>query len=224
MNLKTSFVLLLCLVFTACSVPKQTLTDLQITSLKALDLEESISRSDELMMAYTLTSFDAKGKAVASVNGSWGIQEVVKDQQFGEKAFRPIQLEIPKNGKLVASLVLIEVDDYEQAKKTISEIRKYHEIIKIPAGIAELADVTLTPLKYISIGLSAVGVGFQLADRLDKDDLLGQNKTELTYEKAVSTPSVRIPLKFTGKNLGDSYHYELTYDLRSKTVKVKSKG
>lgn len=211
-------------ILTACSTPQQTLTNLSITSLKALDLEEDLSKSDEIMMAYTLTSFDEKGKAVATVYGSWGIQETKKNQKFDEKAFKPLQLEIPKNGRVVASLVLIEVDDYEKARKTLDAIKRYHEIIKIPAGIAELADVTLTPLKYISIGLSAVGVGFQLVDRLDADDLLGQSKTELYYTKALTTPVVHVPLKFTGKNLGSSYDYELAYDLRSKTVKVKSKG
>lgn len=207
-----------------CSAPQQTLTHLSINSLKAIDLEEDLSKSDELMMAYSLTSFDEQGKGVATVYGSWGVQETKKNQRFDESAFKTLQLEIPKNGRVVASLVLIEVDDYEKARKTLDSIKRYHDIIKIPTGIAELADVTLTPLKYISIGLSAVGVGFQLVDRLDNDDLLGQSKTELYYQKAITTPVIHVPLKFTGKNLGSSYDYELAYDLRSKTVKVKSKG
>jgi hypothetical protein len=210
--------------FSACSTSQHTLTSLSVNSLKALDLEEDLSGSDELMMAYSLTSFDEKGKAIATINGSWGIQETKKNQKFTEVAFRPIELEMPKNGRIMASLVLIEVDDYEKALKTLDGIKRYHEIVKIPAGIAELADVTQTPLKYISIGLSAVGVGFKLVDRLDQDDLLGQHKTELSYAKALTTPVVHVPLKFTGKNLGSSYDYELAYDLRSKTIKVKSKG
>lgn len=207
----------------ACQAPKQTLTSLQVTSLKALDLEETVTRSDELLMAYSLTAVDASGRPLETINGSWGIQEARKGQAFDEKAFLPIQIPIPKNGKLVASLVLVEVDDYDKARKTLTEIRKYHDIVKVPAGLAELADITLTPIKYLSLGLSAAGVAFQLADRLDNDDILGQHSTELTYEKALVTPLVQVPLQFKGSNLGNSFHYELAYDLRTSTVRLKPK-
>lgn len=194
---------------------------MHFTSLKALDLEESFTRSDELLMAYTLTSFDQTGKAVALNTGSWGIQETKKNQQFSEKDFQSIQISFPKNGKVVATMVLIEVDDYAKAQKTLAEIRKYHEYIKIPAALAELADVALTPLKYISIGLSAAGVAFLLADRLDNDDVLGQSSTQLTYQQAMLSPVVSTPLTFKNNSPGSSYHYELVYDLRTQTVRIK---
>lgn len=226
MNLKYPYLslLLLVLFLTSCQPAKQTLTSMQVTSLKALDLEESITRSDELLMAYTLTTFDQAGKAVAVITGSWGIQETRVNQQFAEKAFQPIQIPVPKNGKVVATVVLIEIDDYANAQKTLSEIRKYQDYIKIPAALAELADVALTPLKYLSLGLSAAGVGFQLADRLDNDDVLGMNSTELTYQRALTTPVVRVPLTLKNDRMGNSYRYEVAYDLRSQTVRVKPRA
>ena len=214
-----SLILLSAFLFSSCT--QQIVTRFQVTSLKALDLEETLTRNDELLMAYTLTSFDALGKAVAVSSGSWGIQTAKKDQEFRESAFQPIEIPLPKNGKIVASMVLIEIDDYAQAQKTLTEIRKYHDFIKVPAALAELADVALTPLKYLSLGLSATGVGFQLADRLDDDDLLGQNSTELSYQQAITTPTVRVPLTFKETHLGSSYHYELSYDLRTQRVRLR---
>ena len=214
-----SLILLSAFLFSSCT--QQTLTRFQVTSLKALDLEETLTRNDELLMAYTLTSFDASGKAVAVSSGSWGIQTAKKGQEFGESAFQPIEIPLPKHGKIVATVVLIEIDDYARAQKTLTEIRKYHDFIKIPAALAELADVALTPLKYLSLGLSATGVGFQLADRLDDDDLLGQNSTELSYQKAITPPTVRVPLTFQESRLGSSYHYELSYDLRTQRVRLR---
>ncbi len=203
------------------SCTRQTLTSMQIMRLEAVDLEETLTRRDELMMAYSLTSFDAAGKAVAVSNGSWGIVEAKTGQVFSEKDFQSIQLPLPKNGKIVATLALVEVDDYAKAQKTLATIRKYHDFIKIPAALAELADVALTPLKYLSLGLSAAGVGFQLADRLDADDILGQNSTELLYQKAVANPSLKVPLTFKDSHLKSSFHYELFYELRSQTVRMK---
>ncbi|MBU1821305.1 MAG: hypothetical protein KKG00_07310 [Bacteroidetes bacterium] len=217
----SKYPLLLLVLLTACQPARQTLTSMQVTSLKALDLEETVSRQDELLMAYTLTSFDQHGKAVAVSTGSWGIQEAKTNQAFSEKAFQPIEIPLPKNGKVVASLVLLEIDDYENARKTLTEIRKYHDYIKVPAGLAELADVALTPIKYISVALSVAGIGFQLADRLDDDDLLGQNQSELTYQQAQTSPVKRVPLTFKNSHMGSTYHYELAYDLRSQSVRVK---
>lgn len=207
--------------FLSCQPAKQTLTRFQVTSLKALDLEETLTRTDELLMAYTLTSFDAWGKAVGVSSGSWGIQTARTGQEFRESAFQPIEIPVPKNGKIVATVVLVEIDDYAQAQKTLAEIRRYHDFIKVPAALAELADVALTPLKYLSLGLAATGVGFQLANRLDDDDLLGQNSTELSYQKAITTPTVRVPLTFKETHLGSSYHYELSYDLRTQRVRLR---
>ncbi|GAB2788893.1 hypothetical protein GCM10027275_37270 [Rhabdobacter roseus] len=205
----------------SCQASRQTVTSLQVTSLKALDLEENLT--DELLMAYSLTSFDGSGRAVETVNGSWGIQETKKNQAFDEKAFVPIEIPLPKDGKVVASLVLVEIDDYEKARRTLNELRKYHDIIKVPAGLAELADVALTPLKYLSLGLSAAGVGFQLADRLDNDDVLGQHSTELSYQQALASPQRPVPVTFKGTHLANTFHYELTYDLRSRTILMKPK-
>ena len=207
--------------FLSCQPAKRTLTRFQVTSLKALDLEETLTRADELLMAYTLTSFDASGKAVGVSSGSWGIQTTKKGQDFRESAFQPIEIPLPQNGKIVATVVLVEIDDYAQAQKTLTEIRRYHDFIRVPAALAELADVALTPLKYLSLALSATGVGFQLADRLDDDDLLGQNSTELSYQQAITTPTVRVPLTFKETNLGSRYHYELSYDLRTRRVRLR---
>jgi hypothetical protein len=212
---------LLLLVAASCQSSRQTLTQFQITSLKALDLEETLSRKDELLMAYTLTAIDPSGKPVGVSNGSWGIVEAKTGQVFSEKDFQPVEIPFPKNGKVIATVVLLEVDDYAKAQKTLAEIRKYHDYIKVPAALAELADVVLTPLKYIALGLSAAGVGFQIIDRLDDDDILGQNSTELTYQQAVATPLRQVPLTFREAHLGGNFHYELVYNLHTRTVRMK---
>lgn len=218
-NFRSLVFCLFTFLFTSCA--RQESVRFQITTLKALDLEETLTGRDELMLAYTLTSFDAAGKAAGVSNGSWGIVEAKTRQLFPMADFQPIEIPFPKNGKVVASLVLIEVDDYAQAQKTLATIKKYHDFIKIPAALAELADVTLTPLKYLSLGLTMAGVGFQLTDRLDADDILGQSSTELTYRQARLSPVVRVPLTFENKHLGTGFRYELAYDLTTNKMAVR---
>ncbi|MFD2933650.1 hypothetical protein [Spirosoma flavum] len=196
-------------------------------SLKAVNLEETISQRDELMMAYSLTSYDAQNKAVAVVSGGWGVETVQKNQQLDLQTIphqaKSITLELPRNGRIVASLVLIEIDDYNRAKQTLTKIQKIHNLVSVPAGLLLTATEVLTPLKYVAAGLVASGVGLQLLDKLDNDDLLGQSSVELreTDVRQKKQRFVRVPAVFTGQNLKDSFDYRLEYDITLKSVKIR---
>ncbi|MBC7569788.1 MAG: hypothetical protein H7319_08665 [Spirosoma sp.] len=198
------------------------------TSLNAVNLEETLSQRDELMMAYSLTSYDAQNKAVAVVNGGWGVQVVRTGQQFdlqsnGPAFAKPIGLPIPRNGRVVASLILVEVDDYERANQLLDQVRRIHNVVAIPAGLLLTAVEVLTPLKYVSAGLIASGIGLKLVDRFDTDDLLGQSSVDLREAdlRARKQPLVRVPVVFTGQHLRDTYRYELRYDIRLKTAQIQ---
>ncbi|QMW06747.1 hypothetical protein [Spirosoma foliorum] len=217
--------------------PQPTLTaELVPRSLRAVNLEETISRRDELMMAYSLTSYDAKNKPVAVVNGGWGVESVKKDDQLDlqtgktdgsssveHSPAKPISLQLPRNGRIVASVVLIEVDDYNQARQTISKIQKIHNIVALPIGLLLTATEVLTPLKYVSAGLVASGIGLQLVDKLDDDDLLGQSSVDLREAdlRQKKQQLVHVPAVFTGQNMKDAFDYRLEYDIVLKTVKIQ---
>ena len=214
----------------ACSCVRQpALTaELAPAALTAVDLEETLSQRDELMMAYSLISYDANNKPVGVVNGGWGVQVVKKGQQFdlqasGPALAKPISLPLPRNGRVVASLILIEVDDYEKASQLLNQVRRVHTIVAIPAGLLLTAAEVLTPLKYISAGLVASGVGLKLVDRFDTDDLLGQSSVNLreTDLRAKKQRLVSVPVVFTGQHLRNSYRYELRYDIRLSTAQIR---
>ena len=215
-----------------CAHQPVLMAELTPRSLKAVNLEETVSRRDELMMAYSLTSYDAQNKAVAVANGGWGLETVQKDQQVDLQAVsssaehspaKAINLELPRNGRIVASLVLIEVDDYNRAKQTLAKIQKIHNLVAVPVGLLMIATEVLTPLKYVSAGLVASGVGLQLLDKLDDDDLLGQSSVELREADVRKKKQrfVRVPAVFTGQNLKDSFEYRLEYDITLKSVKIR---
>ncbi|MFD2572996.1 hypothetical protein ACFSUS_20305 [Spirosoma soli] len=192
-------------------------------TLKAVNLEETVSRRDELMMAYSLTSYDAQNKPVGVVNGGWGVESAQKGQQVDLRAAQPISLALPKNGKIVASLVLIEVDDYNQAKQMLDQIRQVHNVVSGPAAFLVTATEILTPLKYVTAGLAASGIGLKLADQFDDDDLLGQSSVELNEAEMRQKKQrfVRVPAVFTGQNLRDAFEYQLEYDVTLNVMKIQ---
>lgn len=207
---------------TACSRPATLVAELTPRSLKAINLEETVSRRDELMMAYSMTSYDAKHKAVGVVNGGWGVESVQKGQLANVRTAQPINLPLPRNGRIVASLVLIEVDDYNRANAMMQQVRRVHNIVAGPAALLLTATEVLTPLKYVSAGLAASGIGLKLVDQLDDDDLLGQSSVEIDEAdlRRKKQRLVRVPAVFKGQNMRDNFDYQLEYDITLKTVNI----
>lgn len=207
----------------ACASQKPLTAELVPRSLKAINLEETISRRDELMMAYSMTSYDAQNKPVGVVNGGWGVETVQKGQAVDLQTAQPIRLILPKNGKIMASLVLIEVDDYNRANQLLDHIRRVHNIVSGPASFLLTATEVLTPLKYVAAGLAASGIGVKLVDQLDDDDLLGQSSVELRDAELRQKKQrlVRVPAVFTGQNLRDSFRYQLEYNVILQTGQIQ---
>ena len=221
--------------FTACTAPKALMAELQPRSLKAVNTEETLSRRDEVMLAYSMTAFDAQNKPVSVVNGGWGVEAMKQGQQRNlqqestpttgspEMAL-PISITLPRNGRVVVSVVLIEVDDMAQAEQMLTKVRKIHNLVSAPAALLLTATEVLTPLKYVAAGLAAAGVGIKLIDQFDSDDLLGQSSIELK-EQDLRKPDTRrliqVPARFSGRHLRDTFMYELDYTILLKTVTIK---
>ncbi|GAB3270087.1 hypothetical protein GCM10027347_40540 [Larkinella harenae] len=217
--------LFLLLLLSACSGSKPLTAEMQLSSLKANNLEETITRQDELMMTWSLTAFDKQNRLVGVASSAWGVEKVKKGALLSFEQQAPVQLSVPKDGKVVASLVLIEVEDYSQAQQLIKRIRDVNGWIQVPFGFFELGAELLTPLKYVTTALTAAGLGIQLTDRLDKDDILGQSSVELRdtpdSRKKKKPLAVHVPARFTGRHLRDSFDYQVEYDIQLKRMKIK---
>jgi len=220
--------LILATLLTGCAAPTVYMTEMRLRSLKANNLEETVSQRDELMIAYSLSAFDSKGQLVGVANHAWGVESVRKGAVIGFTSQPPVEIQLPKDGKVVASMVLIEVDDYQSAQGLIDRIRKVNGWVQVPAsaGILLLGTEMLTPLKYVTTALAAAGLGVQLADRLDNDDLLGQSQVELKDAdvRQKKQTYVRVPARFTGENVRDAFDYQLEYDVQLRQVKLKPGG
>jgi len=212
--------LALCGFLTACQ-PTRLTAILQPNALKANDLEETLTRRDEVMLAYALSVYDSKNQLTDTRNGAWGVEKVKTGQQFGPERFKPLQLPIPKGGRLVATLALVEVEDYQQAQEWVGKIRKYSGLAGGAATLLQLTELT-SPLGYLLLSLQGAGLGFDLARRFDTDDVLGTDTFQLSPDQLRSGPRRYIrPLTFRGRNGGQTYHYELSYDLTLGKMQLK---
>lgn len=193
--------------------PKVVESTLQITELQANDLEENLTLQDELLLAYSLTAFDANNRATGSINGTWGVEKVKQDAVFGRTSFPPVTLPIPHNGKILASVVLVEIDDYQTTQSWLKNAQKVGTVVSVPAIFLEIGALA-TPLKYISAGLVAAGVGFELTQKIDNDDILGQTNHEFSYAQALRQPIIKVAVPFKGKRGLTTYDYNLSFEIK----------
>jgi hypothetical protein len=198
------------------AIQKDRVISLQVKSLKAIDLEEELTLADEVVLTYSLTAVDENNKILEVANGSWGVESMKKGQiVLGEK-FQPLLLNIPAKGKVISSVILMEIDDYQKAQNIVNKINTVGGLGKIPAMFVSLGEYE-TPLAVVFASLQAAGIGLKAVDNYDKDDLLGQKKYDVYTSTLPQTPKTYpVNLVFKGEHLKNTFHYELSYDLMIK--------
>ena len=186
----------------------------QVKSLKAINLEEELSLADEVVLTYSLTAVDENNKVVQVANGSWGVESMKAGQvALGDK-FKTIELQIPLKGKILSSVVLTEIDDYQKAQNMVKKINELGGLGKIPAMFITLGEFE-TPLAVVFASLQAAGIGLKAVEKFDKDDLLGQSTFDLNVSELSNTQkNYPINLIFEGEHLKNKFKYELNYELK----------
>jgi hypothetical protein len=186
--------------------------EFSIRQLKAINLEEDLTLSDELMLTYTLTSYDATGHSLAVVTDAWGVEKTKKGQIFTAARFRPLRMSVPPGGKVVAALLLSEIEDYQKAQKTVNNISKLGGVAQSMAVLLEAAAYE-TPLLYVMATLKALGLGLQWAEQYDKDDILGQHWEQVPIALLPQQDTSQTVL-FKDQKLLNSYEYQIDFSLK----------
>ncbi len=229
---RKSILIVLCTVFfTACKstkvvstssalptpvIKKDKVVEITIKSLEAIDLEEDLSFADEVSLTYALTIVDENKKILKVINNSWGVESLKKGQIVKAEKFKKLEIIVPENGKLMSSVILMEIDNYEKAMSTIKKINELGGLAKIPATIISIAEYE-TPLAIVFASLQAAGLGLKVAERFDQDDLLGQSTFELKLDSLTNNQkNYPIDLIFEGEHLKNTFRYKLSYELKVK--------
>ena len=186
----------------------------QVKSLKAINLEEELTFADEVVLTYSLTAVDENNKVVQVANGSWGVESMKQGQvALGDK-FKNIELQIPLKGKVLCSVILTEIDDYQKAQNMVKKINEFGGLGKIPTMFISLGEFE-TPLAVVFASLQAAGIGLRAAEKFDQDDLLGQSTFDLNVLSLSNSQKMYpINLVFEGEHLKNKFKYELNYELK----------
>jgi hypothetical protein len=115
----------------------------------------------------------------------------------------------------VASVALVEVEDYSRAQQLVTRIRTYTGLAGGAATLLSVPELG-SPLGYLALSLQAAGIVLQQPEWFDADDVLGADTFTLSGAQLRARRPVRypIPRRFRGERPLSRYDYELTYEVR----------
>ena len=209
-------------ILSACK-PTQFVSTLQPQSLKAIDLEETLTGADEIMLVYSLTAVSAQNQLIGTKNQVWGVEKITKNQTINHEKFIPVHLDVPANGQIQANVIVLEIENYQKAQQLIDKLRKANGLATIPMMALEVGEAA-TPLRYVTLALSLIGESLKYANYIDTDDLLGEHQYLLDAEQLKKNGfRLRIPVTFKDKHLAETYEYQLVYELTTQAKSSKHK-
>ncbi|MHA8066922.1 hypothetical protein V7S76_09585 [Aquirufa sp. ROCK2-A2] len=188
---------------------------LSLKSLKANDIQENITFSDELLLNYSISVIE--GNKI--IQTSAAIKKLGKIKQGDEINLDSLHLpamRLLKNQKLGIQLSLWEIDDYDQISKTLNQVNTFGGILQVPIALAEWSAVS-NPLGWFLWGTRAGGMGMYFLSKFDQNDLLGVSELIWDFEEIPNGKVNRFKRGNWkgGKNALDSYDYQFSYHIIS---------
>ncbi len=198
---------------------------LKINSLHAKQIQEQgvlgTQEGDELALVYSLNAYDEKGSLIAVNNGFWGTRTHQQNALILSDEFDKISVPIPRGGKVIATLILIEVDDYKGERK-LAKIKSQTRAERYPKfmDISSFSEDQSRPaIDLIAKSLDIAGYdNFKSRHmNLSINDELGSTRQaldETELGKILSgARSGKETYEMDGSQINEKYLYVLKYDL-----------
>ena len=230
-----NLLLILCLAFTssACAVFRSgsgraepdLVVRLKINSLHAKEIQEKgvlgTEDGDELTLVYTLKAYGENGDLLAVNNGYWGTRTIAQGALIKPDEFDQISVRLPKEGKIILALSLIEIDDYK-GERRIAKVKPHTKSERHPnfLRISNFEEDQNRPsLELITASLQVAGYRNFMRKHLtlSANDYLGGTKQILDaadlgkIESKAS--SGQETYEMDGSQINENYLYVLKYDL-----------
>jgi hypothetical protein len=192
--------------------------DLLLKPLMAHDIQENLTRYDELFVTYSLIVVD-QDSVVKAAHGTHYLAKVKKGAKVSLDSITSLRLDVKEGQKLGIQIALWEIDDYSKSQNFLNKISMYSDALQIPLTFIEWSSAS-NPLGWFLWGtrLSSMGLGFLAT--LDQDDLLGISEVVWTWEDLSILNRSRFKrIDYKGKDSAiNSFHYEFGYEIKVKDI------
>jgi len=192
--------------------------DLILQPLIANDIQENLTRYDELFVIYSLSVVD-HDSVVKAAHGTRYLGKVKKGAKISLDSIPGLRLDVKEGQKLGIQIALWEIDDYSKSQKFLNKVSSYSEALQIPLAFVEWSSVS-NPLGWFLWGTRLSSVGLDFLASLDRDDLLGISEVVWTWDDLSLQNRPRIKrIHWKGKDSAiNSFYYEFGYEIKVKDI------
>ena len=192
--------------------------DLLLKPLIAHDIQENLTRYDELFVTYSLSVVE-KDSVVKAAHGTHYLGKVKKGAKISLDSIPGLRLELIEGQKLGIQIALWEIDDYSKSQKFLNKVSTYSNALQIPLTFIEWSSAS-NPLGWFLWGTRLSSVGLDFLATLDRDDLLGISEGVWSWEDLSLQNRPRIKrIQWKGKDSAiNSFHYEFGYEIKVKDI------
>ncbi len=195
--------------------PEKKLISLKLESIKANDIQEDLTFSDELLLNYSISLIE-NDKVIQSYIGVKNLGNVKKGQKIQLDSLVLHSIILKKNQKLGIQISLWEIDNYDQMAKALNQVNTFGGILQVPIALAEWSSIS-NPLGWFLWGTRAGSFGMVFLSKFDQNDLLGVSEIVWPYEEIPKGKVERFKKGNWkgGKNGINSYDYQFTYQIKA---------
>lgn len=192
--------------------------DLILQPLIANDIQENLTRYDELFVSYSLSVVD-RDSVVKSAHGTRYLGKIKKGAKISLDSMPGLRLDFKEGQKLGIQIALWEIDDYSKSQKFLNKVSTYSNALQIPLTFIEWSSAS-NPLGWFLWGTRLSSMGLDFLATLDLDDLLGISEVVWTWEDLSLQNRPRIKrIHWKGKDSSiNSFHYEFGYEIKVKDI------
>jgi len=188
---------------------------LQLASITAIDIQENITFSDELLLNYSISLIE-NNKLIQSFAGIKKMENVKQGQKIALDSLVLPSIKVEKNQKIGVQLSLWEIDNYEEISKTLNQVNTFGGILQVPIALAEWSSLS-NPLGWFLWGTRAGGLGMVFLSKFDQNDLLGVSELIWPFEEIPKGKVERFKrINWKGGRKGiNSYDYQFNYQIKA---------
>lgn len=199
----------------ALITPPKKLVSLNLGSIKANDIQENLTFSDELILSYSISLIENE-KIIQTYAAMKKLGTIKQGQKIQLDSLVLPSIKLTKNQKIGIQLALWEIDNYEEISKKLNQVNTFGGILQVPIALAEWSAIS-NPLGWFLWGTRAGGLGMIFLSKFDQNDLLGVSEIVWPFDEIPKGKVERFKrVNWKGGKSGiNSYDYQFTYQIRA---------
>lgn len=192
-------------------VDKPRQVNLQLTSITAYNIQESVNLKDELWVEYNIVAIK-DGKILRLETASRYLGAVRQGQQIALDSIPPLNMSLNPGEQIGVQVSMWELDDYSKDVNLLKQVNHWGGMLQVPLMLVEWSALS-NPVSWFLWSTRLGSIGLDYWSRQDGRDLIGVSELQWDWSALPKGKSSRFKRgNWKGGRSGlNAYQYGFSY-------------